>query len=126
MAGSFGFEKEKYEVSMKVGEHKLFPRIRDSEFTSVIVADGFSCREQIAQGTDRQALHLAEVLKLAQDSGIAGPRGLWPEKELVEKRKRERARARARAAMGIAAFGVAAGAAAWMLMRRPKEKAPVI
>jgi len=129
MAGSFGFEKEKYEVSIQVGEQKLFPRIRDTEFTSVIVADGFSCREQIAQGTNRQALHLAEVLKLAQDTGTAGPRGLWPEKELADKRKRERARARARAAIGLAAFGLAAGAAVWMLMRthevEPEEELSV-
>ncbi|HEY2806480.1 MAG TPA: FAD-linked oxidase C-terminal domain-containing protein [Gemmatimonadales bacterium] len=65
MAGSFGFERGKYELSMSVGERKLLPAVRDAEPESLIMADGFSCREQIRQATGRRALHLAEVIQLA-------------------------------------------------------------
>ena len=74
MAGSFGFEAgEKYEVSQKAGERVLFPKVRDAPQETVIVADGFSCRTQIEQGTGRRALHLAEVIALAMDRGPGGP-----------------------------------------------------
>jgi Fe-S oxidoreductase len=67
MAGAFGFEKgEHYEVSMRCGERVLLPEVRRAEPETLIIADGFSCREQIVQGTRREALHLAEVLQLAQ------------------------------------------------------------
>src|ERR1041385_6307083 len=63
MAGSFGFEAEKYDVSMKVGERKLLPKVRESE-NAMIVADGFSCRTQIEQATGRKPMHLAEVIQM--------------------------------------------------------------
>jgi Fe-S oxidoreductase len=62
MAGSFGYEKEHYEVSMKVGELVLFPEIRKSEGEVIISAPGTSCRYQIRDGTGRKALHPIEVL----------------------------------------------------------------
>ena len=62
MAGPFGFEKEKFAVSQKIGERVLLPAVRAAEESTVIVADGFSCREQITQNTSRTALHLAELL----------------------------------------------------------------
>ena len=65
MAGAFGFEKEKYEVSQAIGERVLLPAIRQESAETLIVADGFSCREQIKQATGRNAMHLAEVLQLA-------------------------------------------------------------
>jgi len=65
MAGAFGFEREHYDISMRVGERALLPAVRAASSETLIVADGFSCREQIAQATDRRALHLAEVLALA-------------------------------------------------------------
>ena len=65
MAGSFGFDEDKYDVSMAVGELELLPAVRKAPADSLIIADGFSCREQIAQCTDRQALHLAEVIAMA-------------------------------------------------------------
>jgi Fe-S oxidoreductase len=65
MAGSFGFERSHYDVSLAVGERALLPRVRAADASTLIVADGFSCREQIAQTTGRRALHLAEVLQLA-------------------------------------------------------------
>jgi len=65
MAGSFGFEKDHYDVSIKVGERVLLPAVRDAAEDTLIIADGFSCREQIAQTTDRRALHLAQVIQMA-------------------------------------------------------------
>lgn len=65
MAGAFGFEKDHYDVSIKVGERVLLPAVRQAAPETLIIADGFSCREQIAQTTKRRALHLAEVLHLA-------------------------------------------------------------
>ncbi|MBS1191718.1 MAG: FAD-binding oxidoreductase [Rhodocyclaceae bacterium] len=65
MAGSFGFEKAKYEVSMACGERVLLPAVRAAPEETLIIADGYSCREQIVQTTERQPLHLAQVLRLA-------------------------------------------------------------
>ncbi|MAO07801.1 MAG: FAD-binding oxidoreductase [Alteromonas sp.] len=65
MAGSFGYEKEHYEVSMKIGETKLFPAIRKTDASTIIVANGTSCRHQIKDGTQREALHPITVLRRA-------------------------------------------------------------
>jgi Fe-S oxidoreductase len=65
LAGSFGFEREKYDVSLAIGERVLLPAVRDAAPETLIVSDGFSCREQIAQCTERRALHLAEVIAQA-------------------------------------------------------------
>ncbi len=62
MAGSFGYEKEHYDLSMKIGEMVLFPAIRDAEKETIIVAGGTSCRCQIKDGTNTDALHPAELL----------------------------------------------------------------
>ncbi len=62
MAGSFGYEKEHYDVSMKVGELVLFPEVRKAGGDVIITAPGTSCRHQIADGTGRKALHPVEVL----------------------------------------------------------------
>jgi FAD/FMN-containing dehydrogenase/Fe-S oxidoreductase len=65
MAGSFGFERDKYPVSMRIGESILLPQVRKAGADTFIVADGYSCREQIRQGANREALHLAQVIQLA-------------------------------------------------------------
>ena len=62
MAGSFGFEKEHYDLSMKVGELVLFPSVRDSAPTTLIAAPGTSCRHQIKDGTGKMAFHPVEIL----------------------------------------------------------------
>jgi FAD/FMN-containing dehydrogenase/Fe-S oxidoreductase len=62
MAGSFGFESGKYGVSMKAAERVLLPRVRAAKRDCLVLADGFSCREQIEQGTGRRTHHLAEVI----------------------------------------------------------------
>jgi FAD/FMN-containing dehydrogenase/Fe-S oxidoreductase len=65
MAGPFGFAREKYAVSQAIGERVLLPAVRQAEPNTLIVSDGFSCREQIFQATGREAVHLAEVLQRA-------------------------------------------------------------
>jgi FAD/FMN-containing dehydrogenase/Fe-S oxidoreductase len=65
MAGSFGFHHDKYEISKAIGELELLPAVRNAPEECLIIADGFSCREQISQLTPRRALHLAEVLQMS-------------------------------------------------------------
>jgi len=68
MAGAFGFERgDHYAVSIACGERRLLPQVRAADPTTLIVSDGFSCREQIAQLADRQAVHIAQVVKMALD-----------------------------------------------------------
>jgi len=74
MAGAFGFEANHYDVAVAAGERKLLPDIRATPADTLILADGFSCREQIRQGTDRHALHLAELLQLALHTDTNGDR----------------------------------------------------
>ncbi|HUQ97426.1 MAG TPA: hypothetical protein VM010_07165, partial [Chitinophagaceae bacterium] len=62
MAGSFGYEKEHYDVSMKIGELVLFPTVRKQASDTIIAAPGTSCRHQILDGTGRKALHPVEIL----------------------------------------------------------------
>ena len=62
MSGSFGYEKDKYEMSMKVGELVLFPAIRKKEAETLIAATGTSCRHQIKDGTQEKSLHPVEIL----------------------------------------------------------------
>ncbi|WP_339699983.1 FAD-linked oxidase C-terminal domain-containing protein [uncultured Marixanthomonas sp.] len=65
MAGSFGYEKKHYEVSMQIGELKLFPSVRKATKDTIIAANGTSCRHQIKDGTGVQALHPVTILKQA-------------------------------------------------------------
>ena len=65
MAGSFGFEKDKYEVSMQIGELKLFPAIRRAKNETIISANGTSCRHQIKDGTQKEAFHPVTILRNA-------------------------------------------------------------
>ena len=67
MAGSFGYDAGHFETSMKMAELSLLPAVRAADPQSLIVADGTSCRHQIADGASRQALHVAQVLALALD-----------------------------------------------------------
>jgi Fe-S oxidoreductase len=107
MAGSFGFEAGHYDVSMKVGELVLLPAVRRASKDTLIIADGFSCREQIRQATDREALHTAQVLQLALQQNPTEIN--FPEKIFIEQRNRELTRANRKTAW-------AAGAAAFALM----------
>jgi len=120
MAGSFGFEPDKYEMSVAIGELELLPAVRKAPPDCLIIADGFSCREQIAQCTDRHALHLAEVIQMALHTGWSEPEGSYPEQAQVLRREAEVRRSVKRAGLGLA--GIAAGALAlWMLSRRGND-----
>jgi FAD/FMN-containing dehydrogenase/Fe-S oxidoreductase len=126
MAGAFGFEKEKYDVSVAIGELELLPAVRKAPTDWLIIADGFSCREQIAQETDRQALHLAEVLQMALREATESPEGLplfesapqhYPEDAWV--RPREAAIQRSMKRAGLTIAGMAAGVALlWAVSRK--------
>jgi Fe-S oxidoreductase len=66
MAGAFGYERgDHYDVSIACGERVLLPAARQCSEDTLIIADGFSCREQIEQLTDRRPMHLAQVIQLA-------------------------------------------------------------
>ncbi|SCZ63344.1 FAD-binding and (Fe-S)-binding domain-containing protein [Thiohalomonas denitrificans] len=71
MAGSFGFERDKYDLSVACGERVLLPEVRNSR-DRLVITDGYSCREQIRQATGRRALHIAEVAQMALQKGISG------------------------------------------------------
>ena len=62
MAGSFGYEKEHFDVSMKIGELVLFPKVREADKDTIILASGTSCRHQIWDGTGKVARHIVEIL----------------------------------------------------------------
>jgi Fe-S oxidoreductase len=65
MAGPFGFDAEKFDVSMAIGERVLLPAVRNAPNDALILSDGFSCREQIHQATGRRPIHLAEAIRMA-------------------------------------------------------------
>jgi Fe-S oxidoreductase len=73
MAGSFGYESEHYDVSLRVGEDRLFPAVRAAAPDAVIAATGTSCREQIHHGTQRSAWHPVELVLQAADMDTRTP-----------------------------------------------------
>jgi FAD/FMN-containing dehydrogenase/Fe-S oxidoreductase len=119
MAGSFGYEKEKYDVSIKAGERALLPEVRKSGLSTLIVADGFSCKEQIEQETNRHALHLAEVLSIANHKGKYGPDGIYPEQHSIEARLAAQRRSMWRA--GAITAGVLAGTVMFAILRKRRK-----
>jgi FAD/FMN-containing dehydrogenase/Fe-S oxidoreductase len=112
MAGSFGFERDKYEISQAIGELELLPAVREAPADWLIIADGFSCREQIAQGTNRRALHLAEVLLMARGAENAmaleesnvDSRGPYPESPFAARRKADVTHSMKHAGLGLGAL----------------------
>lgn len=118
MAGAFGFEQgEHYKVAVDCGERVLIPKVREAGDDELIIADGFSCREQISQMSDRVGLHLAQVLQQAIRHGPQGPDSRRPERELVRSRNSARRRGMVRAGALLGA-GVVAGA---VLYRKRKD-----
>jgi FAD/FMN-containing dehydrogenase/Fe-S oxidoreductase len=117
MAGSFGFQAEHYEISQTIGELELLPAVRQAPDDWLIIADGFSCREQIAQNTTRHALHLAEVLQLALHPSALDKDDPYPESRAVRQREQEIRISMIRAARTVSAVA-AAGLATWLLTRK--------
>jgi FAD/FMN-containing dehydrogenase/Fe-S oxidoreductase len=105
MAGSFGFESDKYEVSIAVGERVLLPAVRNAGNDELIVADGFSCREQVQQTTRRRALHTAQVLQMALREGPDGPGTTRPEDNYALERSSPAGNLLLLGALGVAAAG---------------------
>ena len=102
MAGAFGFEADKYDISVKIAEHALLPAVREAGPADLVVADGFSCREQISQLTTRRALHIAEVLQLALHRAPAT--GDCPEAALVREPTSDLRRSKLQAGATLAAL----------------------
>ena len=81
LAGSFGYERgERYEVSVALAERVLWPAVREASPHTLLLTDGFSCRSQIEQGSERSSLHLAQVLQMALNEGPNGPSLPRPER----------------------------------------------
>ncbi|MGA7571885.1 MAG: FAD-linked oxidase C-terminal domain-containing protein [Candidatus Aquilonibacter sp.] len=118
MAGPFGFDAAHYEVSMAIGERALLPKVRAADPRTIIVADGFSCREQISQTTDRQALHPAQVLKMALDDRGKELDDALPELRFMPRIRAESARAALHGTLALAALAGAVTLVAFMLSRR--------
>ena len=116
MAGSFGFEKDKYDISLQVGEHALLPAVRQAGLRTILIADGFSCREQISQLTSRHALHLAEVLKLALEENGGRP-DTRPESRFIAEHNRAVRQSKKNAALALGGAVAAAGLAYGLLKR---------
>ena len=83
MAGAFGYEKTHYDVSQKCGERVLLPSVREAPKEAIILTDGFSCREQVQQATDRKPMHFAELCKMALDEHGAPTDDAYPERRYV-------------------------------------------
>ena len=104
MAGSFGFEAgDKYRVSTAIGEMDVLPKVRQADTDTLVVADGFSCREQIEGATTRRALHVAEVARMA----IVPRERAAP---IARRSPRQAARLAPGPAIGVAALALAAAA----------------
>jgi Fe-S oxidoreductase len=85
LAGSWGFEQGHHEVSMACGEQALLPAVRDADRDTVVIANGFSCKTQIEQSdAGRNALHVAQVMKMAREHGPGGYRAGLPEQPYYE------------------------------------------
>ncbi|PYJ70770.1 MAG: FAD-binding oxidoreductase [Verrucomicrobia bacterium] len=108
MAGAFGFEKDHYDVSVACGERMLLPEVRRAAKDTLIIADGFSCREQIRQMSERQALHTAQVLRMAINEGPRGPSGNFPEQKYVASSAPTPSAAKIFSIAAITALGIAA------------------
>jgi hypothetical protein len=118
LAGSFGYERgERYEVSIRAGEQKLLPAVRQASPHTLLVTDGFSCRSQVEHASERSTLHLAQVLQMALRDGPNGPGRARPEasQSMQPKLRSDGAGALAAVAAGTAA---AVGGASALARRR--------
>jgi Fe-S oxidoreductase len=123
LAGSWGFEKGKHDISMLCGDEALLPAVRQAAASAVVVANGFSCKTQIEQaGTGRRALHLAEVMRLARQIGpvTSGP----PEAQAPTSRPRPPLARRVARTAGPLAVAAAAAAGTAAALRSAARRRP--
>ncbi len=120
MAGAFGFEQDKYDISIAIGELELLPAVRQAPADWLIIADGFSCREQIAQCSPRHALHLAEVLQMALNGEAVPESSPYPESARARQYDADVLQSMKLAGIGLAA--AAAGVALSWAFKRGREE----
>ncbi|HEV3091077.1 MAG TPA: FAD-linked oxidase C-terminal domain-containing protein [Candidatus Cybelea sp.] len=118
MAGPFGFEEKHYDVAMTVGERVLLPSVRAASPQTIVIADGFSCREQVAQATGRQALHPAQVMKMALDHRGSSRDDAYPERRYLPDPAEVRDRTLRRGLAAIAFAGAIVAALGVLAARR--------
>jgi FAD/FMN-containing dehydrogenase/Fe-S oxidoreductase len=117
MAGSFGFHAEHYGIAQAIGELELLPAVRQAPADWLIIADGFSCREQIAQSTPRHALHLAEVLQMALHPSALDKDDPYPESRAEREHGLEVKASMQRTGITVGALA-AAGLITWAFTRK--------
>ena len=114
LAGSFGFEADHHEISVKIAQDRLLPMIEEAPAETILISDGFSCKTQVEQLSERRMLHTAQVIKMALDHGPQGVSGPRPEESYPDVRLEPASGGRkaALAGAGIAAAAVATTVAA--------------
>jgi len=117
MAGSFGFHAESFEISQAIGELELLPAVRQAPSDWLIIADGFSCREQIAQNTNRRAMHVVEVLQIALQPSALDKDDPFPESRAAKEQETEIRASMTQAGLTVGAVA-AVGLLAWAFTRR--------
>jgi FAD/FMN-containing dehydrogenase/Fe-S oxidoreductase len=119
LAGSWGFEQGHHEISMQCGEQALLPAVRDVDQETIVVANGFSCKTQIHQSdAGRNALHVAQLMKMAREQGPDGYRAGPPEQPYYEQRPKPPARMRAARVGAVVAVALTAAGGAALALRR--------
>ncbi len=121
MAGAFGFEPDHYDMSIKAGERVLLPAVRDADKDALIITDGFSCREQITQTTDRQGLHLAQVLQMAmhEQSSASRQNAAYPEQAYTKDPKPSFSKSARTVLLGAGVMAVGGlGVMLWRILRK--------
>lgn len=120
MAGAFGFENDKFNVSRAIGNLELLPAVREASPETLIISNGFSCREQIAQETSRHALHIAEVIQMGLRQLGTPILPEYPERPSVRRQEEAVRASMKRAGWGIVGIA-AAGALTWAFMHRSNK-----
>jgi FAD/FMN-containing dehydrogenase/Fe-S oxidoreductase len=122
LAGSWGFERGHHDISMQCGEQALLPAVRQADDQTIVIANGFSCKTQIQQSdADRNALHVAQVMKMAREHGPEGYRSGRPEDPYYEVRPTPPTAVRARR-LSAPLAGIAALAGGAVLARRAARR----
>jgi hypothetical protein len=125
LAGSWGFEEGKYDISMQCGEIGLLPAVRNADPSTAIIANGFSCKTQLRESSlGREAMHVAELIRIARKLSVPRMRGASP--EMLREPKPEPPRivklVRNTATIGIGVLGILAGMRALSALQTGKKK----